>query len=120
MKGLIISLSKLEALPLRGHSDWNTGTSNTLAYNFQRKFTVKVNLALLIMQLVSDLNRWWVLPLSIWGKVNIIKMNAGPGILFTFNSLPIHIPEIYFNKTNMLRLFLWDIGNQTRKALQAL
>lgn len=47
-------------------------------------------------------------------------MNASAGILFTFNSLPIHIPDIYFNKTNMLRLSLWDTGNQTRNALEAL
>lgn len=47
-------------------------------------------------------------------------MNAGPGILFTFNSLPTHIPDIYFNKTNMLRFSLWDTGNKIRNALQAL
>lgn len=43
-------------------------------------------------------------------------MNADPGILLFFNSLP----DIYFNKTSMLRLSLWGTGNQTRNAPQIL
>lgn len=38
-------------------------------------------------------------------------MNAGhAGILFIFDSLPVHIPDIYFNKMNMLRFSWWDTG----------
>lgn len=56
----------------------------------------------------QDLNRWKILPLTLFEKINIIKMNILPCFLFLFQNFPTYIPPTSFNVWDgLLRKFLW-------------
>lgn len=51
----------------------------------------------LINQIRRDLVCWEVLPLSLFGRVETVRMNLLPRFLFLFQSLPIRVPISTFN-----------------------
>lgn len=63
----------------------------------------------LIKQIRSDLTRWEVLPLSLYGRVETVRMNLLPRLLFLFQSLPIKVPISTFNMLNkLISQFIWQ------------
>ena len=63
----------------------------------------------LINQIRSDLVRWEVLPLSLFGRVETVRMNLLPRFLFLFQSLPIRVPISTFNMLNkLISQFIWQ------------
>lgn len=50
----------------------------------------------LLKQIRNDLTGWKVLPLSLFGRVEIVKMNLPPRLLFLCQSLPIKVPMSTF------------------------
>jgi len=55
------------------------------------------------------LNRWTRMPISMIGRINIIKMLVLPKFLYLIQSLPLHLPEIFFhNINNILNQFIWN------------
>ncbi len=63
----------------------------------------------LINQIKSDLVRWEVLPLSLFGRVETVRMNLLPRFLFLFQSLPIRVPISTFNMLNkLISQFIWQ------------
>ena len=54
------------------------------------------NLTLLTTAVKSDLRRWNYLPLSLAGRIQIIKMNVLPRYLYVFQCLPIFLPKSFF------------------------
>uniref|UniRef100_A0A8C6WLV1 Reverse transcriptase domain-containing protein n=1 Tax=Neogobius melanostomus TaxID=47308 RepID=A0A8C6WLV1_9GOBI len=68
----------------------------------------------------QDLTRWKIVPLTLFEKVRIIKMNILPRYIFLFQNLPIHIKEKSFKLwESQLRNFLWD-GNKPRVKMKVL
>lgn len=57
-----------------------------------------------------DLQRWQALPLSLWGRVNILKMNVLQRILFVLNSLQVYIPWLLFSPAPELTFFKLSCG----------
>lgn len=68
----------------------------------------EANCGKLIRDIKKDLERWEVLPLDLLGRVETVRMNILPRLLFLFRLLPIVIPAANFKALykNFLR-FLW-------------
>lgn len=56
-----------------------------------------------------DLNRWKLIPDSIFQRVDTIKMMILPEFLFLFQTLPIPIPTVSFKRWNgLICNFIWN------------
>ena len=57
----------------------------------------------------DELVRWDVLPLSLLGRVEAVKMNLLPRLLFPLQSLPVRIPTLAFNMLDkLISRFIWQ------------
>uniref|UniRef100_A0A3Q3BNZ9 Reverse transcriptase domain-containing protein n=1 Tax=Kryptolebias marmoratus TaxID=37003 RepID=A0A3Q3BNZ9_KRYMA len=80
----------------------------------------KLNLASLLQKVSEDLGKWMDLPLTLFGRINVIKMNILPRFLYMFQSLPIHIPNVFFSSLKKsIRKFIWH-GKPPRLSLDKL
>lgn len=67
------------------------------------------NYVKLIAEIKKDMERWEVLPLTLTGRVETIRMNILPRLLFLFQSLPIMVPGSTFKMLNKsITKFLWQ------------
>lgn len=49
-------------------------------------------------------------PLSWIGKINAVKMNILPRMIYIFQMIPIAVPQVYFRKLrSMVRKCIWSI-----------
>lgn len=68
----------------------------------------KLNYLNMLEKLKSNIETWRLLPLSMIGRVNAIKMMALPRFLYLFQSLPIFIPKTFFKLLNSIIFsFIW-------------
>ena len=68
----------------------------------------KLNYLPLLQNIGKDLARWTSLPLSLMGRVNVIKMNVLPRLVYLFQSIPADLPDSFFSKcNNMVGKFIW-------------
>ena len=68
----------------------------------------KLNYLPFLQNIGKDLMRWTTLPLSLMGRVNFIKMNILPRLVYLFQSIPADLPDSFFNKyNNMVGKFIW-------------
>lgn len=73
------------------------------------KQIVSLNYNPLVDRVREMLNRWTQMPLSMIGRINIIKMLILPKFLYLFQSLPLPLPDTFFhNINNMLSQFIWN------------
>lgn len=62
----------------------------------------------------SDVARWSSLPLSLAGRVNLIKMSLLPQFLYLFQHIPVFIRKSFFsNLAQLISSFLW--GNKRER-----
>ncbi len=54
------------------------------------------NFSPLIRRLTKDFHHWSLLPLSLVGRINCVKMNWLPKFLYLFQRIPIFIPKSFF------------------------
>lgn len=63
----------------------------------------------LIKQVRSILTGWEVLPPSLFGRVQTVRINLLPRLLFLFQSLPIRVPSFIFTTLNkIISQFIWQ------------
>ncbi|KAM7369499.1 hypothetical protein PAMP_000739 [Pampus punctatissimus] len=63
----------------------------------------------LIKEIKKDLNRWDMLPLSFFGRIESVRMNILPRLLFLFQSLPILVPQSVFKLLEkLISKFIWQ------------
>lgn len=69
----------------------------------------EANYGILIMEIKKDLARWEILSLTLVGRIETVRMNILPRLLFLFQSLPIVVPGTTFKMINKIILkFLWQ------------
>uniref|UniRef100_A0A8C7R9H5 Reverse transcriptase domain-containing protein n=1 Tax=Oncorhynchus mykiss TaxID=8022 RepID=A0A8C7R9H5_ONCMY len=79
------------------------------------------NFVALADRLKQSFTFWNSLPLSLIGRVNVIKMNVLPKFLYLFQCLPIFIPKSFFISLDQTFMhFIWDgkVPRIGRKHLQ--
>lgn len=68
----------------------------------------KLNFLNMLEKLKSNIGTWRLLPLSMIGRVNAIKMMALPRFLYLFQNLPIFVPKAFFKLLDSTVLpFVW-------------
>ena len=61
-----------------------------------------------ISKITSNSQRWGNLPLSLIGKINVVKMNILPKLLFLFQSVPLFLPKHFFDSLDkIICSFIW-------------
>ncbi len=67
------------------------------------------NFSPLLSRLTKDFHRWSLLPLSLVGRMNCVKMNVLPKFLYLFQSIPIFIPKSFFvTLDSSISQFIWN------------
>ncbi len=62
----------------------------------------------LLKKIKEDLRRWSALPLSLWGRVDILKMNVLPRLAHVISSIPLQFPQYWFKDVqSTFCTFLW-------------
>ena len=120
LSGYQINQSKSEAMMLVGQ--WPIQLTGRLNVHWSQGFRYlgiiittdlsklfKINYGKLMGHIKADLTRWEILPLSLIGRIETIRMNVLPRLLFLFQSLPIYVPAATFTALNKwLSKFIWQ------------
>lgn len=77
---------------------------------------VDANYKPLMLEITESIDRWMSLPVSIIGRINILKMNTLPKLLYLFQNIPLPPPSDLFLK--MKTLFVRFIWNNRRARLR--
>lgn len=68
----------------------------------------KYNYYQLVEEIKKDLNRWKLIPIPLFGRTYIIRMNILPRSLFLFKALHLNIKSLTFRHWDrMLLKFIW-------------
>lgn len=121
VSGYKINESKSEALLISGV--WPSHLNNQVSFHWSKQGfrylgiiltpnssqLFEANYKKLIKQIKNDLIRWEILPLSLLGRIEVIRMNLLPRFLFLFQSLPVSVPISEFNKIDkLISKFIWQ------------
>lgn len=72
------------------------------------KLLFKLNFLDMVDKLKANIRNWKLLPLSMIGRINAIKMVALPRFLYLFQNLPVYLPLSFFKQLDSVILsFVW-------------
>lgn len=81
---------------------------------------ITTNMEKLLDKIKANLEKWGRLNLTLWGKVNTIKMVVAPQINYLTGMVPLCIPpQLLLRYNNMMKSFLWG-GKKPRICLDKL
>lgn len=81
---------------------------------------ISTNYDPLVSKVIDSLERWNSLPISIIGRINIIKMSILPKFLYLFQSIPLPLSASFFSTLNKtFTKFIWN-NKQPRLRLSLL
>lgn len=70
---------------------------------------VKANYDPLMGEVRESIEKWTTMPISMIGRINLIKMVTLPKFLYLFQSLPLPLPQHFFKEINkILCRFIWN------------
>ena len=118
--GYKVNWSKSEAIPLncrtfQSHLSaapivWKPQGMRYLGVNIVSPIEkiFEINGPKLLKSIKEDLSRWTGLPLSLWGRAEVLKMNVLPRLAFIISAIPQRIPQTWFKDINKIfTQFLW-------------
>ncbi len=118
--GYRINYDKSEALPLGDFGSksalinfpfkWSESSFTYLGVRISANLNelYKLNFTPILSLVKSDLLRWFDLPLSLLGRISLIKMNVLPRILYPMQMLPLRINKSVFCDINkVISKFIW-------------
>lgn len=112
--GYKLNLTKSEVLPLNIQDNYIKNLTRPLHWRpngfkyLGIEIRTSVDKTFKENQVKIDLQNWRDLPLSLIGRVNLIKMCILPKFLYLFQCIPFKIPKPFFDDLNKsLRSFLW-------------
>lgn len=121
LSGYRVNYTKSEAIPLNNLTfqshlgsapfSWKPKGMKYLGIKIQAPIDkmVELNAPELIKIIREDTKRWTVLPLSLWGRSETIKMNLLPRLTFMMSSIPLKFPPSWFKEINKIFSgFLWN------------
>ena len=81
---------------------------------------VQANFNPLLQRIKDNLDKWKLINLSLWGKVNTIKMMVASQVNYISMMVPLTVPDSFFKQYNqIIREFLWN-GKKPRMKLEKL
>lgn len=96
-----------DAFSFKWPKDGITYLGTTIPQNIDKLFDA--NFSKLINKISADLDRWNVLPLSLSGRIECIRMNVLPKLLFLFQALPLVLPNKTFTTLDRhISRFIWQ------------
>lgn len=121
LSGYKINMSKSELFPINPAAQsfsFNSYPFKVAADNFiylgvvvTRKISdlFKLNFAPLLERTRVVFDKWSMLPLSLAGRINLIKMITLPKFLYLFQTIPIYIKKSFFSHLNkIISDFIWN------------
>jgi len=73
------------------------------------KTIVPINYDPLVSEVKESLNKWIVMPVSMIGRINMIKMSILPKFLYLFQALPLPLSKQFFDELNtVFSRFIWN------------
>lgn len=91
--------------------DWDAKSIKYLGINITKDLNqlYKYNYDDINRNIREDIERWSTYPLGLNDRVNVIKMNILPRLLYVFQSLPVNVPKHQFSKWDKcISRFLWE------------
>uniref|UniRef100_A0A8C4S006 Reverse transcriptase domain-containing protein n=1 Tax=Erpetoichthys calabaricus TaxID=27687 RepID=A0A8C4S006_ERPCA len=74
----------------------------------KHKALYQQNVAVCMEKIKQDLDRWSTLHLTLAGRINTVKMNILPKLLFLFQNIPIYINKSFFKQLDStITSFIW-------------
>ncbi len=78
-------------------------------FAYKKIYIYVEKLAPLLQNIRNNLDKWGKMQLTLWGKVNIIKMVVSSQLNYVLMMLPLTIPQQIFNQYDiMVKHFLWN------------
>ncbi len=70
---------------------------------------VDMNVGPLLQKIKNNLDKWGKLKLTLWGKINVIKMVVPPQLNYVSMMLPVSIsPQLFKQFDRIIRDLVWD------------
>lgn len=70
---------------------------------------VSVNYEPLFESISDSIDRWTLLPISLIGRINVLKMNILPKLLYLFQNIPLPPPKhLFMTLTKLFTNFIWN------------
>lgn len=78
----------------------------------EEKLLYERNYGSLLTEITEDLHRWKGKTLTLFGRINTLKMNIIPRLVYILYTVTIPLPQIFFKKIRKVFLsFIWKEGN---------
>ena len=101
---------------------WEQKSIKYLGINITKRLSTlyEANYDKLTLDIKKDIERWATLPLDLTSRLETIKMNFLPRVLFLFQSLPVEVTQKQFNAWDkIISRFIWA-GQRPRIKFQTL